>query len=84
MDRESVERLRFDRRLQRRRDWVDPKDYDAYIESLPDTSEKMTRGLDEESDAATPPAAAAGFAPPTSTGEVPAAGSFPDGSSNPS
>ena len=47
MDRESVERLRFDRRLQRRRGWVDQSDYEAHLESLADTSDKMIRGIDE-------------------------------------
>jgi hypothetical protein len=45
MDRDSVERLRFDRRLHRRRDWVEQDAHDAYLTTLPDVSEKMTRGL---------------------------------------
>ncbi len=47
MDRESVERLRFDRRLLRRSGWVEQSDYEAYMESLADTSDKMIRGIDE-------------------------------------
>jgi hypothetical protein len=47
MDRESVERLRFDRRLQRRRGWVAQSDYEAHLESLADTSDKMIRGIGE-------------------------------------
>jgi hypothetical protein len=57
MDRESVERLRFDRRLERRRGWVEDADRDAHLESLPDVSEKMIRGFDdpeEEAQAAEP------------------------------
>jgi len=62
MDRESVERLRFDRRLQRRRGWVAQSDYEAHLESLADTSDKMIRGIDEsespdESPAPLPPQA---------------------------
>jgi len=48
MDRESVERLRFDRRLQRRRGLVEETERAAHSESLPDVSEKMTRGPAEE------------------------------------
>ena len=47
MDRESVERLRFDRRLQRRRGWVEQSDFEAHLESLADTAGKMIRGIDE-------------------------------------
>ena len=48
MDRESVERLRFDRRLLRRRGWVEDGDYEAHLEALPDVSSKMTTGAEEE------------------------------------
>jgi hypothetical protein len=51
MDRESIERLRFDRRLQRRRDWVGQDEYEAFMEGLPDVSSKMTRGDDEPDEA---------------------------------
>ena len=47
MDRESVDRLRFDRRLEQRRGWVEPEAKEAHLESLPDVIDKMTRGLDE-------------------------------------
>jgi len=57
MDRESVDRLRFDRRLERRRGWVENADKQAYLEALPDVSEKMTRGLDEPEDSNEPGAA---------------------------
>lgn len=50
MDRESVERLRFDRRLQNRREWIDPADLDAHIESLPDVSDKMTTPAELEAE----------------------------------
>ncbi len=42
MDKASVERLRFDRRLRHRSGWVVPADREAYVDSLPDVSEKMT------------------------------------------
>ena len=48
MDKESVERLRFDRRLQRRPDWIEKADQEAYLASLPDVSEKMTTCAEEE------------------------------------
>ena len=47
MDQESVGRLRFDRRLQRRRDWLDDGEYQTHTEALPDVSDKMTRIGDE-------------------------------------
>jgi hypothetical protein len=51
MDRESVNRLRFDRRLEQRRGWVEDADKAAYIENLPDVTDKMTRGADEPEEA---------------------------------
>ena len=89
MDKESVERLRFDRRLQRRSGWVEETTQNAYLESLPDVSEKMTTCADEEkatTAAASPPPApslppsppvqiAGDFSKPTSFG------GFPDESS---
>ena len=54
MDRESVERLRFDRRLQRRRGWVEQSDFEAHLESLADTSDKMIRGIDESDESDEP------------------------------
>jgi hypothetical protein len=48
MDKESVERLRFDRRLQRRPDWIEATDQEAYLVALPDVSGKMTTCAEEE------------------------------------
>jgi len=62
MDRESVDRLRFDRRLQRRRGWVEESDFSAHLESLVDVSEKMTTAAELEAEEA----AAAAAAPPAS------------------
>ena len=88
MDRESVERLRFDRRLQRRRGWVEQSDYEAHLDSLADTTDKMIRGIGESDEsetaeetaaavpeqAATPVLAAASPTPPA--GDPPPSGSF--------
>ena len=40
MDRESVDRLRFDQRLQRRRDWLETGEREGYLEAL--------QGIDRE------------------------------------
>lgn len=72
MDRESVERLRYDRRLQRRRDWVDDAQRQAQLDSLPDVSHKMTRGLEDRQKTEADPAKAAALAP-TEELRVPAA-----------
>jgi hypothetical protein len=92
MDRESVERLRFDRRLLRRREWVAEGEYEAYTEALPDVSDKMTRIGDEgESQDAGDAVAQNVSAPSEATAEpgpggYSTGGSFPDpgGSSTPS
>ena len=42
MDRESVRRLQFDRRLQHRRGWLDSGQLEGYVEALPDVTAKMT------------------------------------------
>jgi len=62
MDRESVDRLRFDRRLQRRPGWVEESDFSGHLESLVDVSEKMTTAAELEAEEA----AAAAAAPPAS------------------
>ena len=62
MNRESVERLRFDRRLRHRADWVQDSDLEDYLGSLPDVVEKMTTCAKEEDvaeESATPTEAAA-------------------------
>lgn len=75
MDRESVERLRFDRRLQHRRDWIEPTDAEAHLESLPDVSEKMTTAaeLEAEEEAARANAEANSASEPASESAPPAA-----------
>ncbi len=49
MERGSMEKLKFDRRLSRRRDWVSESALDAHVETLPDVADK---GTSEESEAA--------------------------------
>jgi len=76
MDRESVDRLRFDRRLQNRRDWIEPTDVEAHLESLPDVSDKMTTAaeLEAEEEAARANVEAGSASQPAS--EPPAAPTF--------
>lgn len=74
MNKESVERLRFDRRLRHRPDWIQDTDQETYLASLPDVSEKMTTCADEEEKVAEAPAVA--DTPPTETPPVPTAGDF--------
>ncbi|MBK7951249.1 MAG: hypothetical protein IPK00_21445 [Deltaproteobacteria bacterium] len=49
MDRESLDRLRFDRRLQNRRGWLAPGELERHVETLPDVAEKLTKLAGEES-----------------------------------
>ena len=90
MDRESINRLRFDRRLEQRRDWADADARAQNFESLPDVADKMTRGLDEpdEAGAADGGGETEGSAPAPSIGvgaepTPPLATSFFSGSSEP-
>ncbi len=41
MERGSLEKLKFDKRLQLRRGWVSEQDTSGHIESLPDVSDKI-------------------------------------------
>jgi len=76
MDRESVERLRFDRRLQRRRDWVESSDVEANLEALPDVSDKMTTAAELEAEEAEQAAAEPEPAPAAPEVAAPVAGDF--------
>lgn len=58
MDQRSIERLKFDRRLERRRGWVDGKDVAEKLESLPDSADKVA--APEEPEAAPPEEGEAG------------------------
>ena len=42
MDRESLDRLRFDRRLQGRRGWLGPGELERHVQALPDVTDKLT------------------------------------------
>lgn len=42
MDRESLDRLRFDRRLQHRRGWLAPGELERHVTTLPDVADKLT------------------------------------------
>ncbi len=48
MNRESLERLRFDWRLRTRDGWVDATKQEAFLAALPDVTEKMTTCAAEE------------------------------------
>lgn len=48
MDRESLDRLRFDRRLQNRRGWLAPGELDRHVQTLPDVSDKLTKLAGDE------------------------------------
>jgi len=84
MNKESVEGLRFDRRLRNRPDWVQDTDLEAHLASLPDVSDKMTTCGSEEEEktteataAPTSPTIPTSLAPPPSTETaVPTAGDF--------
>jgi len=54
MDRESMARLRLDRRLIGRRRWISAEELERELEQLPDSAHKATRG-DEEPVAKSPP-----------------------------
>ena len=48
MDNESTDQLRFDRRLVRRGNWVEPAELEQELNSLPDVSDKIFVPSDEE------------------------------------
>lgn len=52
MDRESLDSLRFDRRLQHRRGWLAPGELDRHVATLPDVADKLTTLANAESEAA--------------------------------
>lgn len=41
MDRESMEKLKLDRRLIRRRNWISPEELQRELDALPDVSHKV-------------------------------------------
>ena len=52
MDQRSIEKLKFDRRLEGRRGWVDGQEAARELESLPDSADKVAPPDEPE---ATPP-----------------------------
>lgn len=77
MDRESVERLRFDRRLHSRRGWVEESDIASHLESLQDVSDKMTTAAELEAEEAAASEAAEAETAPAPPAPPPAFGSQP-------
>ncbi len=65
MDRNSMQRLRLDRRLLRRRGWIEQEELDSALAALPDVADKIAPDEPEEEEPAAP-------APP-----APAAPEFP-------
>lgn len=54
MDRESIKKLKVDRRLIDRRGWISKADLDKELESLPDTSDKIAPPDEESNEGALP------------------------------
>jgi hypothetical protein len=74
MDRESVERLRFDTRLARRRDWVEDTAVEQYLDALPDVAPKMTTVGELEAEGGAAKAGATPEPSPAGLGGAPAPG----------
>jgi hypothetical protein len=55
MDRETVSKLRLDKRLIRRRGWISPDDLERELEALPDASSKIAP-VEEPDSEPSPPA----------------------------
>ncbi|MEE8508079.1 MAG: hypothetical protein V3T07_03355 [Myxococcota bacterium] len=54
MDRNSLERMRLDRRLIRRRNWIPQKQLQRELDALPDVADKVAP-IESENEAATEP-----------------------------
>lgn len=52
MDRKSIEQLRLDRRLVRRRNWISQDELAKELEALPDVSHKIATDDDTSADSA--------------------------------
>ena len=50
MDRETISKLRLDRRLIQRRGWVSPEELEQALEALPDVSNKIAPKEEEPSE----------------------------------
>jgi len=83
MERGSLDKLKYDSRLARRRDWIDEADELAYLESLPDVSSKSIRGTDDAERGSSAAADEAGGESAAGTPEIPAPGSVAPATSEP-
>lgn len=54
MHRETISKLRLDKRLIRRRGWISPDDLERELEALPDVSDKIAQPEEMADDAAAP------------------------------
>jgi hypothetical protein len=63
MERGSMENLKFDKRLRKRRDWISSSDADSYEAALPDVSDNRWVEDQNEPSSPTPPAAVSDSAP---------------------
>ena len=63
MDNESIARLKFDRRLASRRNWVEPEELEQELASLPDAADKVFVPIEEPAE----PEAEVGGAAPVSS-----------------
>ncbi len=50
MDRETISKLRVDRRLIQRRGWIAPEELEQALEALPDVSDKIAPKDEEASE----------------------------------
>ncbi len=54
MDRKSLDRIRFDRRLIRRRNWIPANELKRVLDALPDVTDKVAP-VESENEATTEP-----------------------------
>lgn len=57
MERESLEKLQYDKRLRQRDGWISTEAADSYLESLPDVSDKIFVEEEEAEEEVVEPAA---------------------------
>ncbi|MDH4017094.1 MAG: hypothetical protein OEV20_07140 [Actinomycetota bacterium] len=80
MNLDDMEKLKFDRRLEQRRGWLEPGEREAHLESLSDASDKIHDGSEPEAPAAPAPAASPeASAPPAAAAPAPPVAPSPDG-----
>ncbi len=80
MNLDDQDKLKFDRRLEQRRGWLEPGEMEAHLEALPDVAEKIHDGSEEEApEAAAAPAAEAAAPPAAEAPATPAAPPAPEG-----